>query len=361
MQTPADHGLPWLVRIPEVFAMEGAGLVRQWSPGGSTRLGTEFHLLKWCSPDSMIGPEALLFVSWRIPVHHSWPCRPRTMPGFVEKAAQALARRFGPHHPQGVLVGLLQTGTPNTYYKKLASNVRGRALQVFAIPRASGNQSLDPDRPVVFCLLGPEGLYAGLSTPRQANGFRPGGQRSLARSEPEAISRAGAKIEEALEFLRLHRAPPPAGAHWLELGASPGGMTAALLASGYRVTAVDRAPLNRRLAEARGLTFLQVDAPDFRAPPGLLFDALLCDLNGEPSAAMAAVCAQRPSLRSGSPVVFTLKLAGVESVPGTVAARDRTVAMAREAGLAFVTQTHLPSNRREFSLFFEAAGGRTGR
>ncbi|MFN0127456.1 MAG: SAM-dependent methyltransferase [Verrucomicrobiales bacterium] len=361
MRTPADDWLPWLVRVPEVFSTEGAGLVRLWSPGGATRLGTEFHLLKRCSPESMIGPEASLFVLWRLPVHHSWPCRPRTMPGFVEKAAQALARRFGPHHPQTVLVGLLQTGTPNTYYKKLASNVRGRALQVFAMPQAAANQSLDPDRPVVFCLLGPEGLYAGLSTPRQAGGFRPGGQRSMARSGPDSISRAGAKIEEALEFSRVLRAPLPPGAHWLELGASPGGMTAALLAHGYRVTAVDRAPLNRRLAEARGVTFVQVDAPDFRAPSDLLFDGLLCDLNGEPSAAMNAVCTQRPSLRSGSPVVFTLKLAGVESVAGAVALRDKVVVQARKARFALVAQTHLPSNRREFTLFFETTGGPAGR
>jgi len=355
-----DAPLPWLVRIPEVFAKEGANLLRQWSPGGSTSLGSEFHLLKACSAEAMRGPEASLFVSWRLPVHHSWPCRPRTMTGFVEKAAQAMARKFGPQHPQAILVGLLETGTPNSYYKKLASNVRGRALQVFPSPVATTDQELAPDQPVVFCLLGPEGLYAGMVSPRQANGFRPGGQRSMARSGPNAISRAGAKIEEALEFLRLHRTPPPPGAHWLELGASPGGMTAALLAQGYRVTAVDRAPLDRRLDGDRGLTFVQADAFAFRAPPGRLFDALLCDLNGEALVALQAARSQCHALRDGSPVVFTLKLAGVDTVAGAVALRNQVVAKARQARLTLVAQTHLPTNRREFTLLFESAQGPAG-
>lgn len=344
---------PWLVRIPEVFAAEGEALARRWSPLGSTPLGTEYHLLKSTTTAAMSSPEAALYAVWRLPVEHSWPCRPRTMEGFVEKAAQALAQKFSSRSPQTILVGLLQTGTPNVYYKKLASNLRGRALQVFpALPAAAAGE-VRPDQPVLFCLLGPEGLYAGLATPKQANGFLPGGTRPLAHGGPEAISRAGAKIGEALDHLRLHRAPLPQGSHWLELGASPGGMTAELLARHFRVTAVDRAVLDQRLQRAPGLTFFRVDAPAFRAPPGVIYDALLSDLNGEVRAAMQAVLVHRRSLRPGALVVFTLKLTGVEAVAGTLALRDGAVAMARSAGLVFVAQTHLPSNRREFTLFFE--------
>jgi len=354
---PGEAPAPWLVRLPEVFADEGAALLRRWSPTGSKCLGSEFHLLKAASAASMTGPEAELFASWRLPVHHSWPCRPRTMPGFVEKAAQALARRFAAAELQTVQVGLLQTGTPNTYYKKLASNLRGRALQLF--PKLTGAESdLAPDRDVLFCLLGPEGVYAGVATPRQANGFRAGGPRSMARSGPDVISRAGAKIEEALDFLRLYRDPPTAGAHWLELGASPGGMTAALLVRGYQVTAVDRAPLDDRLAGVRGLRFVRVDAPDFRCPPGEVYDALLCDLNGEPRAAMGIVGGHSRSLRRGAPVIFTLKLAGVEGVAPALELRDQIEVQARDAGLSLLAQTHLPSNRREFTLVLETLDGR---
>jgi hypothetical protein len=346
------------VKIPEVFAAEGLSLLRRWSPQGSTPLGTEFHLLRAADEGVMAGPEASLYAAWRLPVEHSWPCRPRTMEGFVEKAAQALARTFAARSPQTILVGLLQTGTPNTYYKKLASNLRGRALQVFPPMPEAGIADLRPDRPVLYCLLGPEGLYAGMATPREANGLAPGGARPVGHGAPEAISRAGAKIEEALDALRLHRPPPPKGAHWLELGASPGGMTRALLARQYRVTAVDRAPLDARLDGAPGLTFCQVDAPAFRAPPSVVFDALLCDLNGSARAAMAAAVRQAASLRPGAPLVFTLKLAGIDSVAGTVALQDEVIRLAQAAGLSFVAQTHLPANRREFTLFFESAPAR---
>ena len=349
---------PWLVRIPEVFAVEGASLLRRWSPQGTTPLGTEFHLLRAATDAVMEGPEAALFAAWRLPVGHSWPCRPRTMEGFVEKAAQGLARAFAVRAPQAILVGLLQTGTPNTYYRKLASNLRGRMLQVFPpLPKAEIGD-LRPDRPVLYCLLGPEGVYAGMATPREAGGLAPGGVRLAGHGAPDAISRAGAKIEEALDALRLHRAVPPPGAHWLELGASPGGMTRALLARRYRVTAVDRAPLDARLDRARGLTFCQVDAPAFRGPPGVGFDALLCDLNGSARAAMAAAVRHGASLRPGAPVIFTLKLAGVETAAGAVALRDEVVRMAQASGLAWVGQTHLPANRREFTLFFESAPAR---
>lgn len=351
---------PWLVRIPEVFAAEGEALVRRWSPQGATRLGTEFHLLKSCAPAAMTGPEASLFAAWRLRVDHSWPCRPRTMEGFVEKAAQALARKFADRQPQAILVGLLQTGTPNVYYKKLASNLRGRALQVLPPMPASAVGDLSPDRPVLYVLLGPEGLYAGMAAPREANGFQPGGTRPLAHGGPDAISRAGAKIGEAIEAYRLHRAPPPPGAHWLELGASPGGMTAELLSRQYRVTAVDRAPLDRRLDRAPGLTFFRIDAPSFRSPAGVVYDALLCDLNGDALASMEAVLAHRAALRAGAPVVFTLKLAGVDSVAGALSLRNAVVSEARAGGLALMGQAHLPSNRREFTLFFETGPGYPG-
>jgi hypothetical protein len=353
---PGEARAPWLVRLPEVFADEGAALLRRWSPTGSKRLGSEFHLLKAASAEAMAGAEAALFASWRLPVHHSWPCRPRTMPGFVEKAAQGLARRFAGVELQTARVGLLQTGTPNTYYKKLASNLRGRMLQLF--PKLTASEGdLAPDLAVLFCLLGPEGVFAGVSTPRQAGGFRAGGPRSMARSGPDVISRAGAKIEEALDFLQLYRDPPAAGAHWLELGASPGGMTAALLVRGYRVTAVDRAPLDGRLTGLRGLRFEQVDAPDFRGPPGEVYDALLCDLNGDPRAATAIVSGHSRSLRRGAPVIFTLKLAGVDGVAAVLQLRDQVVAQARDAGLSLLAQTHLPSNRREFTLVLESLDG----
>jgi len=352
-----DFPRPWLVRIAEVFAPEAADLVRRLSPAGSTALGREYHVLKSCTEAVLRGAEGSLYVSWRLPLEHSWPCRPRTMEGFVEKAAQTLAGKFAARGPQALLVGQLHSGTPNSYYKKLASNLRGRALQLFPpMPVApDAAEAQHSGRATLFCLLGPEGLYAGMATPLQANGFYPGGSKHLPHDAVDGISRAGAKVAEALHYLRLHRAPLAKGAHWLELGASPGGMTAELIAKQFRVTAVDRAPLDRRLDGARGLTFVLGDALNFRAPEGVWYDGVLCDLNGEARASMRALLAHQGALRAGAVVIFTLKLSGVESVAATLALRDEVVALAGAGGLALLAQTHLRANRREFTLFFEKA------
>src|SRR5690606_37598236 len=117
---------------------------------------------------------------------------------------------------------------------------RGRMLQVFP-PLAVGEaEKQHSDRPSPFCVVGKGGLYAGLSTPKEANGFNPGGTKFISQGAEDTISRAGAKIAEALHYMRLHLPDLPPDTHWLELGASPGGMTAELLGRGHRVTAVDR-------------------------------------------------------------------------------------------------------------------------
>ena len=348
---------PWLVRIPEVFATVAPDIVRRLSPTGATPLGTEFYLLKSSTAEAVTGPDTVLHVSWRLPVAHSWPCRPRTMEGFVEKAAQTLLRKFSGQPVQAILVGLLHGGTPNSYYKKLASNLRGRVLQLFPPLPVAEAESQHAGRPTLYCLLGPEGLYAGVASPVATNGFYPGGTKHLPHEAVDAISRAGAKVAEALHYLRLHRAALPKGAHWLELGASPGGMTAELLSKQFRVTAVDRAALDSRLDGMKGLTFVRGDALAFRAPAGAVYDGLLCDLNGGARESMMAVLSHRGALKSGAVVIFTLKLPGTESVAAAVALRDEIVAMAGMGGLNLIAQTHLRANRREFTLFFEDAGG----
>jgi 23S rRNA (cytidine2498-2'-O)-methyltransferase len=146
-------------------------------------------------------------------------------------------------------MGRLDPSSGRSYYKSLATNLRGRTKPLFD---AKGDLSKeveeqDPDRMSLYCLVGKEGLFCGISSPRDANGFYPGGTKFISQKAPHTISRAGAKIAEALHILKLHRPLPKKGSHWLELGACPGGMTAELLERNYLVTAIDRAPLDRRL------------------------------------------------------------------------------------------------------------------
>jgi len=343
---------PWLIRIsrtfepwvPELLALTGAPAVKQ--------LGPEFWLLGDTPAAALDEPRLARFIRWRLPVHHSWPCQPRRMAGFIEKASQTLLRKFGPAQPQTILCGPLDPSSPDPYYKTLASNLRGRALQVLPPCTAATAEDQHPAEPTLFCLVGQAGLYCGMASPRLCHGFHPGGTRFIRQGAEDTISRAGAKLAEALHHLRLYRQPPPPGAQWLELGASPGGMTAELLARGYRVTAIDRAPLDPRLSGAPGLVAIHGDVAGFTAPPGVCYQAVLCDLNGGAREAMQQVGRLLPALAPDGLVIFTLKTTGVSGVSAIGELASAVLGIATAAGLRLLAESHLTYNRQEFTWFF---------
>lgn len=346
---------PWLVRIPEIFAPISTEILSGFGAVSTTRLGQDFFLIKTADPASIRQSGAAPFASWNLPMDHTWPCHPRHMEGFVEKAAQSLWRKFGPLLPQGLFAGQLHPTSRNPYYRALASNLRGRALQLFSgLPAVSVEDQI-PDQPTLFVLAGREGLFSGLQSPLACNGFYPGGSKFIDQDSPSVISRAGAKIAEALHYLRLHRPALPPGSHWLELGASPGGMTAELLSHGYRVTAVDRASLDRRLRHRPELVFTRQDVALFTPAPAQRFQALLCDLNGPALQSIGQVIRLAPFLAPRGLVIFTLKLPRVTTLDEPAALGRAVVATAEAAGLRLFAQTHLTYNRHELTLFFERA------
>jgi 23S rRNA (cytidine2498-2'-O)-methyltransferase len=350
-ETPS---MPLLVRLPEVFAGMIPEILGSIDGGKPKRYGKEYFRIQG-DPVRLRASEAGKFVSWYLPVEHGWPCRPENIEGFVEKAAQALVKKFAQRHPQAILIGQLDPSASNRYYKTLASNLRGRVLQVFPAPAAGwkGVEEQDAERATLFCLVGKEGLFCGLVSPREANGFYPGGTKYIRQTGAETISRAGAKIAEALHFLRLYQPELPAGSRWLELGASPGGMTSELLQRGYTVTAVDRAVLDARLNGAKGLRFTRADVSTFVPPKGAEYDALLSDMNGDPQAAMRQVGRLSAFLRPGGLAVFTLKTTSVDTFEGINALEQDVIAQAARDGLSLLAKTHLTYNRQEFTLFFQ--------
>ena len=344
---------PWLVRIPEIFAGVSEEVLTRLGAPSSKRLGGDYYLIKSLGVGVIKPSEMAKFVRWNLPVEHAWPCNPRKMEGFIEKAAQAMAQKFAGRSPQGLFVGQLNAGSPDRYYKKLASNLRGRALQLFPGLPVKTVEEQDPGEESLFCLVGREGLFCGMQSPRGSNGLYPGGSKFVDKGSPDTISRAGAKIAEALHFLIMHRAPLAKGSHWIELGACPGGMTSELLARGFRVTAIDRSPLDPRLNRRPGLRFVHSDVADF-APEGEAgFDAILSDLNGPPEESIAHVIRLTRNLKPGGLVVFTLKVPRVEDVDAPCALFRKIVKVAEGAGLKLFAQTHLTYNRHEFTLFFE--------
>ena len=85
----------WLIRISEVFTDTEADILRSLEAQSVKRLGRDFHLIRLRNPEMLRHSQAAKFLRWNLPVHHSWPCCPPEIPGFIEKAAQALFRKFG--------------------------------------------------------------------------------------------------------------------------------------------------------------------------------------------------------------------------------------------------------------------------
>jgi len=350
-----DRSLPpshWLIRIPPVFAGYTGEILGSLGVASGKPLGADYRLVKLAEPSVLHGSEAAKFLQWNLPVDHAWPCAPAKIGGFVEKSAGALAAKFAGSGAQAVLVGALDAGSPNRYFRTLASNLRGRMLQLFPaeVARCSAEEQ-DPLWPTLFCLVGKEGLYCGLQSPRASAGFYPGGTKFIRQGGSDTISRAGAKIAEALHVLALHRAVPPAGSRWLELGASPGGMTSELLRRGYLVTAVDRAPLDGRLTGSPHLVFVRDDVARF-TPPRESFAGILCDLNGPARVSIRHVGRMAGQLAADGLVVFTLKAAGASTYAETNGLFAETVALAEAAGLRLLAAHHLTYNRKEFTLYF---------
>lgn len=345
----------WLVRIPEVFTDFSAEILAGLDALPLKNLGDEYRLIELTDPQNLRSAPEAGFVRWNLPVEHSWPSNPEKMPSFVEKSAQALFAKFGVRHPQAVLMGVIDPSAKNRYYRMLSSNLRGRTLQLFPkeVAQFSDVEAQDPARETLFCLVGKEGLFAGMSTPRLANGFHAGGTRYIRQTGEDTISRAGAKIAEALHYLPLHRPLPEPGSHWLELGASPGGMTSELLAREYQVTAIDRAVLDPRLNSQRGLRFIRQDVALYQPGSGAKFDAILSDMNGDPLDALRQVVRLSAHLKPGGLVIFTLKTAGAATFDLMRNLHREAMSIVTSARLRPIATTHLTYNRHELTLVLE--------
>jgi 23S rRNA (cytidine2498-2'-O)-methyltransferase len=105
----------------------------------------------------------------------------------------------------------------------------------------------------------------------------PNGVIEFAEDKEGPPSRAYLKLWEALT---LCGKMPAAGMRCLDAGASPGGWTWALAKLGAKVTAVDRAPLEDRVAAMAGVSFIKHDAftlkPEDIGPVDWVFSDVIC-------------------------------------------------------------------------------------
>lgn len=145
--------------------------------------------------------------------------------------------------------------------------------------------------------------YLGASDVRDNRSDWAGGCRRFAR-EQARISRAEFKLLEALEVFDI--ALPPEG-HAVDLGAAPGGWTHVLHERGLRVTAVDPAALDPRLAGVPGIEHRAVMAQVFFQDP-VRCDLLVNDMKMDSDASAALMAEAAPCLAEGGRAVLTLKL-----------------------------------------------------
>lgn len=152
--------------------------------------------------------------------------------------------------------------------------------------------------------------YAGLSTPKKNLSIWSGGMNRYSR-EGNYISRAQFKLVEAFEAFDLR---PVRGSRALDLGAAPGGWTMVLLDLGYRVCAVDPAPLDDRLVKRKSLTYVKGTAQHFLRESKGQFELLVNDMiiDARESAVLMNQFAER--LSAGGHAIMTVKLPRKETV-----------------------------------------------
>jgi 23S rRNA (cytidine2498-2'-O)-methyltransferase len=158
----------------------------------------------------------------------------------------------------------------------LYTKFRRGSLIASKLPPLSGRPRLFPwllpETPVGAWTLLDEGTLLGSA--RCASPF-PGGIIEFTEDKAGPPSRAYLKLWEALTRLRRW---PVSGERCLDAGASPGGWTWALAKLGAQVLAIDRSPLEDRVAAMSGVTFIRHDAFTLKPEDIGPIDWLFCDV-----------------------------------------------------------------------------------
>jgi hypothetical protein len=97
------------------------------------------------------------------------------------------------------------------------------------------------------------------------------------------------------------------------------------------------------------------DAATFPLPSAAIYDAILCDMNGQCDAAFTAVLRQVPALCAGALVIFTLKGYGPDGFGDWITREQEIQQQAARHGLTIIDRVHLTHNRRELTLIWQKA------
>ena len=315
-------------------------------------LHENFLLCNFDAKQSSVETAALFLCRFIFPVHHMWPVKVSSE-DFIERASQGILKAFSATYFQNI-----QIFSPMVGLQSLCKNLRGRILQLAEptlVKSSKGqfsNWRQDPFKAptnagTLYICITSNCVYAGVSTPRFSGSYYAGGRRFLKTSNEDSISRASAKIVEAIEHLDLIGCNSSGLMSWLELGASPGGMTRELLARDKNVVAVDRAHLSHELQNLPRLKFVQCDARQYSSHQ--TFDAILCDMNGDALTSAQTTSNLSKNLKSTGIIIFTLKIADAGELQYLL---KHVLDSFENKNLKCFSIKHLFHNRQEVTLFF---------
>ena len=328
------------------------------------KLSKDFIILEFNQSVSPAQLQKTIFPRWLSPIEHQWPVNPTTE-GFVEKASQGLMRRFSGRCQE------IDVFATTVRLKSVAKGLKGRLHQVFSQNSQTkgsptNSKTATQSNGILSVVIDEKGLFAGISLSRLQTGTALVGglgflsmqnspankldahsedSHSTGTTRRQMTSRAGGKIKEVLSLLKEIAIDAQTYPRWIELGASPGGMTQQLIHWGAHVTAVDLAELVPELKQHPKVVHLKIHAQEISTAEG--FEALLSDMNGPFENAARIVSRIAQTLPSGGLVIHILKL---NNSPNPRNALNSVMEQFTKHNLTVVTVKHLFHNRQEFTL-----------
>ena len=317
-------------------------------------LGHNFYIVPFpSSPNKKILSDSIFSRYWA-PIEYMWPTKLNEK-GFIEKCAQGLAKKFTQKKFQNIIVYSL-----DRKQQKLASNLRGRLLQVFQenktissseklIQEWTKNPCSQPAaNKVLIVTLSDKCIWAGICPIEIAGSVFGGGRHYVSISNETIASRAASKFVEAIEFLKLKNISIEQHKKWLELGAAPGGITYELTRRNCEVWAVDNSDLSEELKKNPLVHFYKTDARDFNSH--IVFDAIFCDLNGPPRLS-AEICNSKTNLlKKQGLIIHTFKIHSLSEFEDDL---KHIVTLFENKKNSFLAARHLYNNKQEITLFFQ--------
>jgi 23S rRNA (cytidine2498-2'-O)-methyltransferase len=214
----------------------------------------------------------------------------------------------------------------------------------------SANATAQPGELVLDCVLVEPGeWWVGYHRAGAVSSCWPGGMFDIALPA-DAVSRAYAKIEEALAWSRL---PVKRGDHVVEIGCAPGGASQALLGRGMFVTGIDPADVDARVLAHPRFTHLRKRGADVKRREFREVRWLMADMNVAPAYTLTTVgeIVTHPAVKIAG-MLLTLKLISwdlAEEVPGYL---DQV----RSWGFSHVAARQLAHNRQEICVMASRKG-----